>query len=156
MDEHARKEAGVAAQQVSAERVIDVPAENVFDVLVDPSQHPLIDGSGSVKGTRSKAPQRLAMGSRFGMSMRIGLPYPITNHVVEFEEGRLIAWRHFGGHRLRWELEPAGPGKTRVRETFDWSTSRSPKVLELMKAPEKNYKAMEATLERLDHHLTGA
>ncbi len=37
MDEHARKGAGVAAQQVSAERVIDVPAENVFDVLADPS-----------------------------------------------------------------------------------------------------------------------
>nr|MBA3303842.1 SRPBCC family protein [Acidimicrobiia bacterium] len=106
-------------QQVSGERVVEASAEKVFDVLADPAQHPAIDGSGSVKKSRSKGTERLGLGSRFGMSMRIGVPYAITNEVVEFKEGRRIAWRHFGGHRWRWELEPAGPGRTKVRETFD-------------------------------------
>lgn len=143
-------------RQVSAERVIDAPPSRIFDVLADPSQHPLIDGSGSVKATRGQAPERLAMGSTFGMSMKIGVPYPIRNTVVEFEEDKRIAWRHFAGHRWRYELEPVGSGKTRVRETFDWSTARVPFILELMQAPKKNKKGMEATLERLEGHVTAA
>jgi hypothetical protein len=49
------------------------------------------------------------------------------NHVVEFEEGRRIAWTPAEpaqappGHLWRWELEPAGPGRTRVTCTYDWT-----------------------------------
>lgn len=136
-------------RQVSGERLVEAPPEKVFDVLADPAQHPTIDGSGSVKGSRSSRAERLALGSRFGMSMRIGVPYAITNEVVEFEEGRRIAWRHFGGHRWRWELENAGPGRTTVRETFDWSTSRSPRFIELAGFPERNRRSIESTLDRL-------
>lgn len=138
---------------VSVERLIAAPPERIFDVLADASQHPAIDGSGSVRSTLGKAPERLQLGSSFGMSMRIGLPYVIRNKVVEFEEGRRIAWRHFGGHRWRYELEPTDGG-TLVRETFDGSTARAPFVLDLMKATEKNRPAMEKTLERLDALVT--
>ena len=31
-------------------------------------------------------------GSTFGMSMKVGIPYSMTNTVVEFEENRRIAW----------------------------------------------------------------
>jgi hypothetical protein len=86
------------------------------------------------------------------MAMKLRVPYGITNEVVEFEEGRLIAWRHFGGHRWRWELEPV-EGGTKVTETFDWSTSRSPVALEVMRIPARNRRAIEATLERLEAHL---
>jgi len=96
------------AKSVSVEREIAAPPEKIFDVLADPSQHPVIDGSGTVKHTRGEEPSRLALGTKFGMSMRLGIPYAITNTVVEFDENRLIAWRHFGGHRWRYELEPAG------------------------------------------------
>ena len=96
---------------------------------------------------------RLAQGARFGMSMKIGIPYSISNEVVEFEEGRRIAWRHAGHHVWRYELEPAG-GKTRVTETFVWSTARVPFMLELLGVPARNRKAMEATLERLERHVT--
>ena len=49
------------------------------------------------------------------------------NHVVEFEEGRLIAWRPAEpgqappGHLWRWELEPVSDGVTRVTHTYDWT-----------------------------------
>jgi hypothetical protein len=49
------------------------------------------------------------------------------NHVVEFQEGRCIAWRPSdpgqrpAGHLWRWELEPAGESTTSVTHTYDWS-----------------------------------
>lgn len=144
----------MAAREISVTRVVDAPPERVFDVLADPAAHPLIDGSGTVKETKAQGGTRLALGSRFGMAMKLGVPYGIVNEVVEFEEGRLIAWRHFGGHRWRWELEPVDDG-TAVTETFDWSTSRSPIALEVMRVPARNKRSIEATLERLAAHLAG-
>jgi hypothetical protein len=82
------------------------------------------------------------------MDMRIGLPYRIKNTVVEFEEGRRIAWRHFGRHIWRYELEPVDGG-TLVTETFDWSGVPVKAYITLMKWPERHEKNMAATLERL-------
>lgn len=139
-------------RQVSVRRVIAAPPERIFEVLTDPSLHPVIDGSGSVRSARG-APERLRLGSRFGMNMRIGLPYVISNTVVEFEENRLIAWQHFGGHRWRYELRPVDGG-TEVTETFDWSTARAPWAIEWIGYPKKHPAAMEKTLERLDRYVT--
>lgn len=141
-------------RQVSVSRVIEAEPERVFDVLADPAAHALIDGSGTVRGTKAPSGTRLTLGARFGMSMKLGVPYGISNEVVEFDEGRLIAWRHFGGHRWRWQLEPVGSG-TRVTETFDWSSAKSPIALEVMRVPARNKRSIEATLERLEEHLTG-
>ncbi len=91
---------------------------------------------------------RLTLGAKFGMDMKIGLPYSVKNEVVEFEEDRRIVWRHAGHHIWRYELEPVAEG-TRVTETFDWATARAPWALELMRVPERNRKAMESTLVRL-------
>jgi hypothetical protein len=84
------------------------------------------------------------------MQMRWGLPYKILNEVVEFEEGRRIAWRHFGGHVWRYELEPLDDRSTRVTETFDARPSRAPLVLVLMRAQRTNQRAIEQTLDRLE------
>ena len=142
------------ARRISVTRVVPAPPAHVFELLADPAAHPLIDGSGTVKEAKAQGGTRLALGSRFGMAMKVGVPYGIVNEVVEFEEGRLIAWRHFGGHRWRWELEPVDGG-TAVTETFDWSTSRSPIALEVMRVPARNKRSIEATLERLAAHLAG-
>ncbi|MFP3907239.1 MAG: SRPBCC family protein [Acidimicrobiales bacterium] len=141
-------------QSVSVTRTIAAPAERIFAVLADASQHPLIDGSGTVKAVRARDPEPLVLGSRFGMNMKIGLPYLITNTVVEFEPDRLIAWRHWGRHRWRYELEPADDGVTEVTETFDWSTALIPKAIELLGYPERHPASMEATLERLEDLVT--
>ena len=138
---------------VTVERLIPAPAQRIFDVLADPAQHPVIDGSGSLRQPRDDAPARLAPGASFGMSMRIGVPYTITNTVVEFEEGRRLAWRHLGRQVWRYELEPA-EGGTLVRETFDYTDALSPLALRLVRFPSRNRRAMERTLERLEAHVS--
>jgi hypothetical protein len=55
------------------------------------------------------------------MAMRLGINYRIKNKVVEFKENELIAWRHFGQWRWRYELKALGNGSTEVTETFDGS-----------------------------------
>jgi hypothetical protein len=130
-----------------------VPAEPqaIFDLLADPSQHSLIDGSGSVRGT-AEAPERLALGSKFSMSMKLGVPYKITNEVVEFDEPSLIAWQHMGKHVWRYRLRPVDGG-TEVTEEFDFRPARSAIALKLSGAPKRNAKAIEATLDRLVAHF---
>jgi uncharacterized protein YndB with AHSA1/START domain len=139
------------SKSVSTEREIAAPADRIFAVLADPRQHAVIDGSGTVKRTRS-GPDRLALGARFGMAMHHWVPYPVTNEVVEFEEGRRIAWRHLAHDVWRYELEPRD-GATLVRETFDWSHGRGGKLIEMMGIPKQNLASMEKTLERLAAHV---
>jgi hypothetical protein len=138
------------SHQVAATRVILADPQVLFDIVADPQMHPVIDGSGTVKDPRGRVPDRLSDGATFGMAMRQGpAGYKILNTVVEFEEGRRIAWRHFNGHRWRYEFEPVD-GATRVTETFDWSGARSKLVIVLAGFPSRNRRAMAATLERLD------
>jgi len=131
-----------------------VPAEPqaIFDLLADPSQHATIDGSGSVRGSSSDTPERLTLGSKFGMSMKLGMPYKITNEVVEFDEPSLIAWRHMGGHIWRYRLRTVDGG-TEVTEEFDWRPSKSSLMMKVTGAPKRNAKAIEATLDRLAAHF---
>jgi hypothetical protein len=132
-----------------------VPAEPqaIFDLLADPAQHPTIDGS--VRSSATEAPDRLALGSKFSMSMKLGLPYKITNEVVEFDEPSLIAWQHMGKHIWRYRLRPV-EGGTEVTEEFDFRPARSATALKLSGAPKRNAKAIEATLDRLVAHFQPA
>jgi uncharacterized protein YndB with AHSA1/START domain len=138
---------------VSASRVINASPAEIFDILADPAQHHVIDGSDTVVAARGGNPERLSLGAKFGMDMKMGLPYRITNEVVEFEPDRRIAWRHFGHHIWRYELEPTDDG-TKVTESFDWSKSRFPPAYEWVGYPAKHEVNMARTLERLDAHLT--
>lgn len=139
------------SKTVSTERVITAAPERIFAVLADPRQHCVIDGSGTVKRTRS-GPDRLSLGAKFAMAMHHWVPYPITNEVVEFEEGRRIAWQHLAHDVWRYELEPQGDA-TLVRETFDWTHGRGGKLIEMMGVPKQNLASMEKTLERLAAHV---
>lgn len=105
---------------VTASTTIAAPAATVFDILADPRRHPEIDGSGTVTGSVS-GPERLELGSTFDMDMKQGASYKTKNRVVEFEDGRRIAWRHVSPHVWRYELEPQADGTTRVTETWDLS-----------------------------------
>jgi hypothetical protein len=79
--------------------------------------------------------------------MRLGLPYLIRNVVVEFEENRRIAWRHFGRHVWRYELEPVDGG-TRVRETWDLSQEGLKTIVRGYRR--KTRANMKATLEHIE------
>ena len=133
---------------ISRSIVVKAPAEQVFETLANPRRHPDFDGSGSVRGAVT-GPERLSLGAKFGMDMRLFVPYRISSQVKEFDEGRRIAWAHIGGHRWRYELEPLPDGSTRVTETFDATTARSARALKLMDAYNRNARAIEETLPRL-------
>jgi len=138
------------SRRESAQIVIDADPATVFDVLADPSQHSLFDGSESVKG-KTGGPPRLYLGAKFSMRMRVGLPYLTRNICVEYDEDRRIAWRHLARHIWRYDLEPADESgrRTRVTETFDYDPSPAAAVYERIGIPERNRKAIEATLQRL-------
>ena len=133
----------------SASTTIAAPPATVFAILADPRQHPRIDGSGNVKGSIS-GPERLELGSEFGMDMKQGAPYKIKNKVVELEPDRVIAWRHMSPHVWRYELAPTADGGTEVTET--WDLSKCNPVMRGVLAVTfgaKTQKALEATLVKL-------
>jgi uncharacterized protein YndB with AHSA1/START domain len=140
-------------RKVSTSRVIAADRQVLFDLVADPKMHPVIDGSGTVRGARDGMPERLSLAATFGMDMKAGARYRISNTVVEFEEGERIAWRHLSGHRWRYEFRDADGG-TEVTETFDWSTAKAKLPLELAGFPQRNLRAMEATLGRLERLAT--
>lgn len=131
--------------------VIQADPTTVFDVIADPAQHALFDGSETVKG-RMTGPPRLYLGATFSMRMHRLAPYLIRNRVVEYDEDRLLAWRHFGRHVWRYELEPVttpeGEG-TRVTESFDYRPAPAAWIYERVGIPDGNARAIEATLQRL-------
>lgn len=140
-------------QQISASRVIKADPQKIFDVLADPTLHHVIDGSGTVRRAKG-ASRKLALGDKFSTNMRLYVPYRMTNKVVEYTEGRAIAWSHIGGWRWRYELEPITHGEhagsTRVTETFDWAPSKAGFYVTAVGWPKKNLAAMKKTLARLD------
>ena len=135
----------------SASIIINAPVSNVFDVIANPKMHPIIDGSNSVRSV-IKGPVRLTLGSKFGMNMEIGIKYRITNTVVEFEENKLIAWRHLGRWIWRYELKEISPNQTVVIESFDGTKTPLNFWLKARKAYPYTQKAVAKTLVRLKEY----
>jgi len=147
---------------VRVERVIPAPAEAIFDLLADPRRHRDIDGSGTVRDAQGE-PQRLAMGSKFGMKMHLGLPYAMVSTVIEYEENRRIAWQTrgptrvgavVGGRIWRYELEPVDGG-TKVAESWDISEESWFTKPLVRKGANDARKNMTATLARIEEALAG-
>lgn len=135
---------------VAVAKGIDATSAAIFDLLADPAMHHLFDGSDTVMAGNDSNPDRLFLNAKFGMSMRFsGLPYRITNKVVEFEEGKVIAWRHFGHHVWRYQLDSVSDGRTVVTESFDWGTARFPPMYEWVGYPDQHLVNMANTLDRL-------
>lgn len=109
---------------VTSQREIAASAEWIFELIADPSQQPRWDANDNL--AEAAEGQRVrAVGDVFTMTLtRRGSR---ENHVVEFEEGRRLAWRPSdpgqepAGHLWRWELEPIDETTTRVTHTYDWS-----------------------------------
>lgn len=145
----------------TVERFIAAAPEAIWALVADPRRHHEIDGSGTVRNAKN-LPERLELGSKFGMSMKLGLPYSMVSEVIEFEPNRRIAWQTYppgpgryvaGGRIWRYELEPV-EGGTLVRESWDISQERVKAVVR--PARNKTRASMEATLERIERIVTDA
>jgi len=113
-----------APRVASASREIAADAGTIFELIADPAQQPRWDGNDNL--AEAAAGQRVRRaGDVFIMTITTGAIR--ENHVVEFDEGRLIAWtpaevgRRPPGHLWRWELEPLAASRTRVTHTYDWT-----------------------------------
>jgi uncharacterized protein YndB with AHSA1/START domain len=135
---------------VSASREIAARGDKIFELIADPSLQPRWDGNDNL----AEAPtgQRVrAVGDVFTMTVTMGSIR--ENHVVEFEEGRLIAWRPSEpgkappGHLWRWELEPLDDSRTLVTHTYDWS--RLTDEMRLPRARATTADKLQASMERL-------
>lgn len=138
----------MSAYLVSESKVIAADPQTLFDIVADPAMHPEMDGSGSVQGTRPGGPERLSLGAKFAMDMKIGASYKIMNTVLEFDEPTRLAWRHFNGHVWRFLFE-AVDGATLVTEQWDARPAKNRFFLRLSGFPGRNRKAIIATLDRL-------
>ena len=135
---------------VSAEREIAATPETIFELIADPSRQPSWDGNDNLAD--AVAGQRVhAVGDVFVTTLTMGTDR--ENHVVEFDEGRLIAWtpsdpgRPPAGHLWRWELEPRGATRTRVVHTYDWTRLTDEK--RLVRARATTSEKLRASLDRL-------
>lgn len=153
---------------VSFSREVAAPAAVVFELIADPAHQPRWDGNHNL-GSAAPGQRVRAVGEAFttlvsGRQMD-GSAYPAgpgslanrpperLNHVVEFEEARRIAWRpsEVGqqppGHLWRWDIEPLGPERCRVRHTYDWSELQEP--ARLARARATTAERLAASVDRL-------
>ena len=109
---------------VQASRFVAAPADVIFEHIADPAKQPAWDGNDNL-AEADEGHRVHGTGEVFSMTLT-GKGAVRENHVVEFEEGRRIAWTPAEqgkppiGQLWRWELEPEGEG-TRVTHTYDWT-----------------------------------
>jgi uncharacterized protein YndB with AHSA1/START domain len=114
----------VVPRVASANREIAADAPRIFELIADPAQQPRWDGNDNLAGADSGQRVR-ALGDVFIMKLTRGGVR--ENHVVDFDEGRRIAWRPAEqgkappGHLWLWELEPIDSSHTLVTHTYDWT-----------------------------------
>jgi uncharacterized protein YndB with AHSA1/START domain len=103
---------------------IAAPAATIFELIADPARQPEWDGNNNL-ASAAEGQRVLAVGDVFAMNITTGSVR--ENRVVEFEEGRRIAWqpsplgKPAPGHTWRWEIEATGENSSRVTHTYDWT-----------------------------------
>jgi uncharacterized protein YndB with AHSA1/START domain len=141
-------------QVLSASREIGAGAGTIFELIADPAQQPRWDGNNNLAEAASG--QRVhGVGDVFAMTLtRTGEVR--DNLVVQFTEGRLIAWmpgdagEEPAGHLWRWELEPVGESRTLVTHTYDWTQlPKETTERRLRRARSTTTDMLRASLDRL-------
>ena len=142
---------------VSASCEIAAGPPEIFELIADPTQQPRWDGNDNL--AEAPAGQRIRRtGDVFLMTTTSGSVR--ENHVVEFEEGRRLAWtpadpgRAPAGHLWRWELEPIDGSRTRVTHTYDWSRLTDEKRVPRARATTAD--KLQASLDRLTALVEGS
>ena len=143
--------------KISATRTIDAANEDIFAVLSNPERHAEIDGSDMVVSD-DKTDRITAVGQVFTMNMhwdKMGGDYKTDNHVVGYDENKLLAWttapsgQEPDGWEWVWELTPQGSDSTEVTITYDWSSVTDKDVLKQVSFPVVSEEDLESSLANL-------
>ncbi|WP_282071488.1 SRPBCC family protein [Janibacter hoylei] len=135
---------------VTASTTITAPHEAVFEEIADPARQLAWDGNDNLASSASGQRAR-AVGDVFVTTTTRGNDR--YNHVVDFEEGRRIAWRPAAqgqapfGHEWRWQLAPTDEGRTLVTHTYDWRELTDASRYERARSTTESN--LRASLERL-------
>jgi uncharacterized protein YndB with AHSA1/START domain len=136
---------------VSARREISASAGRIFELIADPACQPRWDGNDNVASALGG--QRVhAVGEVFTVTLTHDGAVR-ENHVVEFDEGCLIAWKPAdvghepAGHLWRWELEPIDASHAQVTHTYDWTQLTDEK--RFPRARSTTAEKLQASLDRL-------
>ncbi len=140
---------------ITVSRVINSPANEIFDLLTLPQRHRDFDGSGMI--VSDDRTQRIqAVGDVFTMNMHHesqGGDYQMDNHVIAYVPNQVVGWApaNAGEEPDGWQwvytLTPQGPDATEVELSYDWSRVTDKNLLAMFPAvPEA---ALEDSLNRL-------
>ncbi|HET9126468.1 MAG TPA: SRPBCC family protein [Propionibacteriaceae bacterium] len=137
-------------RNVSASRTVAASASDIFELIADPAEQPRWDGNDNL-GHADPGQRVHAVGDVFVMHNANGAVR--ENHIVEFDEGRRIAWKpaEQGGQPIgqvwRWELNPVDDLHTLVTHSYDWSQLTDEKRLARARATTSD--KLLASIDRL-------
>jgi uncharacterized protein YndB with AHSA1/START domain len=136
---------------VSISREVSAGVGTIFELIADPACQPRWDGNDNV-ASASGGQRVQAVGEVFTVTLTHDGAVR-ENHVVEFAEGRCIAWKPAdpgqppAGHLWRWELEPIDASCTLVTHTYDWTQLRDQK--RFPRARSTTTEKLQASVDRL-------
>ncbi|MCC5673697.1 SRPBCC domain-containing protein [Kocuria rhizophila] len=154
----------MSEKSITVSRLIDAPAEEIFEILTLPAKHPDLDASGTVISGTDQRIQNV--GDVFVMNMHaemMGGDYKTENHVTGLDPNKLIAWKpcpegttvEDNGWEWVYELQPEGSDSTTVTLTYSWEHA-NPKVTKKISFPLFGEKVLEESLERLASTVAGS
>jgi len=135
---------------VKAAREIAASSDRIFELIADPAEQPRWDGNENLK---EAAPGQRVRAAGDVFTMRLTMGSVRENHVVDFVEGRRIAWKPAEagkappGHTWAWKLEPLGSSRTLVTHTYDWTDLTDEQRLPRARAT--TAEKLQASLDRL-------
>lgn len=141
-------------QQIQVSRLIEAPVERVFPLLADPDRHPDLDGSGTLRASRTHT-VITELGDVFIMDLNT------KDHgddqcqsvVTTYVRDRALGWSPGPiegdplGDTFTFTLEPDGEDRTMVILTYDWSAVIDEQLLAMM--PRVSREDLTRSLDRI-------
>lgn len=150
-------------KKLTASKVINAPAEDIFALLADPNRHTDLDGAGMLRGLEGDTPPIAAVGQAFTMNMHqddLG-DYRMVNTVTAYMPVGRIGWGpqidptcelaeklelDVKGHTYTYDLREVDGG-TEVTQSYEWNGVEDPEFEKLF--PLVSEQQLAATLDRL-------
>ncbi len=150
------------SSSITVQRQIPAAANQVFDILSDPSRHTELDGSGFVQGLEH-GDRLTEVGQKFVMNMsgdHMGGDYKTDNIVSAFDENQTIGWKTAPagneppGWEWVWHLVSEGSDSTTASLTYDWSNVTDQDLLDKIGFPLVSEQQLDNSLDRLAQAAT--